>query len=98
MGSEMCIRDRLERVEPILSNLETFFTQSPNAELVYRSPDGEFIPGPAAVVTKAPGEELTPAKFKQAVLVKVQHETDWKADLHLVMDTVVTEAKEWWQM
>ena len=40
-------------------------------------------------------EGLTPDKFKQAVMVKLQHETGWKADPYLVMQVVVTEAKEW---
>ncbi|CAM9309847.1 unnamed protein product, partial [Sphacelaria rigidula] len=84
----------LERVEPILASLEKYFTGNPNVELVYRSPDGEFIPGPAAVITKALVEGLAPEKFKRAVLVKLQHQTDWKDDPYLVMGTVVAKAKE----
>ncbi|CAN0006532.1 unnamed protein product, partial [Sphacelaria rigidula] len=40
-------------------------------------------------------EGLAPAEFKQAVLVQLQHETDWKSDPYLVMDTVVAEAQAW---
>ena len=40
-------------------------------------------------------EGLTPEKFKQAVMVKLQHESGWKADPYQVMQVVVTEAKEW---
>ena len=42
----------LERVEPTLSNLEQCFAENSIVELVHRSPDGKFYPGPAAVVTK----------------------------------------------
>ena len=55
----------LEWVEPTLSNLEKCSTGTPNVELVYRSPDGKFIPGPAVVITKALVKLLAPAKFKQ---------------------------------
>ena len=37
----------LERVEPILSNLEKFFANNPNFETVYRGSDGKYHPGPA---------------------------------------------------
>ena len=37
----------LERVEPILSNLEKFFANNPNFETVYRSSAGKYHPGPA---------------------------------------------------
>ncbi|CAM9711731.1 unnamed protein product, partial [Sphacelaria rigidula] len=63
--------------------------------MIYRSSDGKFRPGPAAVVTKAMVEGLAPAEFKQAVLVQLQHETNWKSDPYLVMDTVVAEAQAW---
>ncbi|CAN0008054.1 unnamed protein product, partial [Sphacelaria rigidula] len=40
-------------------------------------------------------EGLAPAEFKQAVLVQLQHETNWKSDPCLVMDTVAAEAQAW---
>ena len=61
----------LERVEPILSNLEEYFAENPNVELVYRSSDGKFIPGPAAVITNALVEALKLALCKQAVLIQL---------------------------
>ena len=85
----------LERVEPILSNLEALFAENPNIAQIYRDSEGTFHPGPAAVVTKAMVEGLRQDKFKQAVMVKLQHETSWKADPYLAMHVVVTEAKEW---
>ena len=39
----------LERVEPILSNLEKFFANNPNFETVYRGSDGKYHPGPAEI-------------------------------------------------
>ena len=43
----------LERVEPIMSNLEKLFDNHPNFETVYRGPDGNYHPGPAEIITKA---------------------------------------------
>ena len=43
----------LERVEPILSNLETFFANNSNFETVYRGSDGKCHPGPAEIISKA---------------------------------------------
>ena len=77
----------LERVEPILSNLEKFFANNPNFETDH--------PGSAEIITKALVEGLAPKKFRQDVKVKLQHAGNWKADPDLVMDTVVAEAKEW---
>ncbi|CAN0107930.1 unnamed protein product, partial [Sphacelaria rigidula] len=88
-------RTMRERVEPIMGKLETYFAGNPNVEMIYRSSDGKFRPGPAAVVTKAMVEGLAPAEVKQAVLVQLQHETSWKSDPYLVMDTVVAEAQAW---
>ena len=85
----------LERVEPILSNLEKFFANNPNFETVYRGSDGKYHPGPAEIITKALVEGLAPEKFRQDVKVKLQHAGNWKADPDLVMDTVVAEAEEW---
>ena len=85
----------LERVEPILSNLEKFFADNPNFETVYRGSDGRYHPGPAEITTKALLEGLAPETFRQDVKVKLQHAGKWKADPDLVMDTVVAEAKEW---
>ena len=46
----------LERVEPIMSNLEKFFANNPNFETVYRGSDGKYHPGPAEIFTKALAE------------------------------------------
>ena len=85
----------LERVEPILSNLEKFFANNPNFETVYRVSDGKYHPGPAEIITKALVEGLAPERFRQDVKVKLQHAGNCKADPDLVRDTVVAEAKEW---
>ena len=85
----------LERVEPILSNLEKFFANNPNFETVYRDSDGKYHPGPAEIITNALVEELAPETFRQDLKVKLHHAGDWKADPDLVMDTVVAEATEW---
>ena len=53
----------LERVEPIMSNLEKLFDNSPNFETVYRGSDGKYHPGPAEIITKALVEGLAPEKF-----------------------------------
>ena len=84
----------LEGVEPILSNLETFFANNPNFETVYRGSDGKYHPGPAEIITKALVKGLAPEKFRQDVKVKLQHAGNRKVDPDLVMDTVVAEAKE----
>ncbi len=84
----------LERVEPIMSNLEKFFGENPNFEAVYRSSEGEYLPDPAEIVTKALVEGLSPEKFQQDVRVRLQHTGECKMDPNLVMDTVVAEAKE----
>ena len=62
----------LERVEPILSNLEKCFANNPNFETVYRGSDGKYHPGPAEIITKALAEELAPEKFRQDVKVKLK--------------------------
>ena len=85
----------LERVEPIMSNLEKFFDNHPNFETVYRGSDGNYHPGPAEIITKAMVEGLAPERFRQDVKIKLQHAGNWKNDPELVMDTVVAEAKEW---
>ncbi|CAN0319630.1 unnamed protein product, partial [Scytosiphon promiscuus] len=53
----------LERVEPIMSNLEKFFANNPNFEALYRSSDGKHLPGPAEVITKDLVEGLTPGSL-----------------------------------
>ena len=85
----------LERVEPIMSNLEKLFDNYPNFETVYRGSDGKYHPGPAEIITKALVEGLEPETFRQDVKVKLQYVGNWKNDPDLVMDTVVSEAKEW---
>ena len=85
----------LERVEPVLSDLETFFANNPNFETVYRGSDEKYHPGPAEIITKALVEGLALERFRQDVNVKLQHAGNWKVDPDLVMDTVVAEAKEW---
>ena len=85
----------LERVEPILSNLEKVFANSPNFETVYRGSDGKCRPGPGKIITKPLVEGLAPKPFRQDVKVKLQNAWNWKVDPDLVMDTVVAEAKEW---
>ena len=85
----------LERVEPILSNLEKFSANNHNFETVYRGSDGKYHPGPAEIITKALVEGLAPERFRQDVKVKLQHVGNWKADPDQVVDTVVAEAKEW---
>ena len=81
----------MERVEPILSNLEKLFANNPNFETVYRGSDGKYHPGPSEilVITKALVEGLAREEFRQDVKVKLQHAGNWKADPDLVMDTVV---------
>ena len=85
----------LEKLEPILYNLEKVFANNPNFETVYRGSDGKYHPGPAEIITKALVEGSAPETFRQDVKVKLQHAGNWKADPDLVMDTVVAEAKEW---
>ena len=85
----------LERVEPILSNMEKFFANNPNFETVYRGSDGKYHPGPAEIMTKALVDGLAPETFLQDVKVMLQHAGNWKVDPDLVMDTVLAEAKEW---
>ena len=60
----------LEKMEPIMGNLETYFSENPHVEVVFRSSEGNFRPGPAEVITGAMVEGLAPAKFKQIVRVK----------------------------
>ena len=60
----------LERVEPILSNLEKRFANNPNFETVYRGSDGQYHPGPAEIITKAPVEGLAPETVRQDVKIK----------------------------
>ena len=84
----------LERVEPILSNLEKFFANNPNFETVYRGSDGKYRPRPAETITKALVEGLAPKKVRQDVKVKLQHAENWRIDPDLVMDSVVAEAKD----
>ena len=84
----------LERLEPIMSNLEKAFDNYPNFETVYRGSDGKYHPGPAKVITWALVEGLAPEKFRQDVKVKLQFAGNWKVDPDLVMDTVMAEAKE----
>ena len=50
----------LERVEPILSDLEKGLAHNPNFETVYRGSDGKYHPGPAEIITKALVEGLAP--------------------------------------
>ena len=87
----------MERVEPIMSNLEKLFDNHPNFETVYRGSDGNYHPGPAEIITKTMVERLAPERFRQDVKIKLQHagKWKWKNDPELVMDTVVVEAKEW---
>ena len=68
----------LERVEPILSNLENFFANNPNFETVYRGSDGKYYPGPTEIITKALVGGLAPETFRQDVKVKLQHTGKWK--------------------
>ena len=88
-------RTLLERVEPIMSNLEKFFDNHPNFETVYRGSDGNYHHGPAEFITKAMVEGLAPERFRQDVKVKLQHAGKWRNDPDLAMDTIVAEAKEW---
>ena len=53
----------LERVEPILSNLEKFFAKNLNFEKVHSGSDGNYHPGPAEIITKALVEWLAPERF-----------------------------------
>ena len=53
----------LERVEPILSNLEKYFANNPNFETAYCGSDGKYHPGPAEIITKALVEWLAPERF-----------------------------------
>ena len=82
----------LERVEPILSNLEKCFANNPNVETVCRGSNGKRHPGPAEIITNALVEGLAPETFRQDVKVELQHAGNCKADPDLVMDTVVAEA------
>ena len=63
----------LERVEPIMSNLEKFLANNPNFVTVYRGSDGNYHSGPAEIITKALVEGLAPEKILQDVKVKLQH-------------------------
>ena len=63
----------LERVEPIMSNLEKFLANNPNFVTVYRGSDGKYHSGPAEIITKALVEGLAPEKILQDVKVKLQH-------------------------
>ena len=85
----------LERVEPIMSNLEKLFDNSPNFETVYRGSDGKYHPGPAEIIIKALVEGLASETFWQDVKVKLQYAGNLKNEPDLVMDTVKPEAKEW---
>ena len=84
----------LERVEPMLSNLEKCFTNNPNFETVHRGSDGKYHLGPGEIITKAVVDGLALETFRQDVKVTLQHSRNWKAGPHLVMDTVLAEAKE----
>ena len=53
----------LERVEPILSNLEKKFTNNPNFETVYRGSHGKYHPGPAEIIMTSLVEGLATEKF-----------------------------------
>ena len=55
----------MERVEPILFNLEKFFANNPNFDTVYGGSDGKYNPGPAEKITKALVEGLAPETFRQ---------------------------------
>ena len=88
-------KTRLERVEPILSNLEKVFANNPILETVYRGSDGKYNPAPAEKIIKALVEGLAPETVRQDVKVKFQHAGNWKAYPDLVMGTVVAEANEW---
>ena len=88
----------LDKVEPIRGNLETLFAENPNVEMLFRTSEGKFRPGPAEVITRAMVEGLAPAEFQQIVKVKLQYASNWKSDPNLVMDTVVAEAKAWRQI
>ena len=85
----------LEKVEPIFGNLETYFSENPNVERIYRSSNGKFIPGPAAVITKALVEGLKPPEFQRVVHARLQHENNWKADPYKVNEILLEEAQAW---
>ena len=85
----------LARVEKIQSNLEKFFATKQNVEAVYRNETGAYLPGPAEVITKAMVDGITTAKFRKAVMVRLQHGGKWKDNPQLVMDTMEAEAREW---
>ena len=85
----------MERVEPIMSNLEKFFDNYPNVGTVYRGSDGKYHPGPAEIIIKALVEGLASETFWQDVKVKLQYAGNLKNEPDLVMDTVKPEAKEW---
>ena len=51
-------KNMLDKVEPIRGNLEQHFAENPNVEMAYRSSEGKFRPGPAAVNTKTMVEGL----------------------------------------
>ena len=53
----------LERLEPILSNLEKVFANNPNFETVYRDSDGKWHPGPAEIIMTSLVEGLATEKF-----------------------------------
>ena len=84
----------LEKVEPIMSNLEIFFDNYPNFETVYRGSDGNYHPGPAEIITKAMVEGLAPERFRQDVKIKLQHAGKWKNDPELVMDLSLIHISE----
>ncbi|CAM9734871.1 unnamed protein product [Sphacelaria rigidula] len=61
-------RTMREKVEPIMDKLATYFAENPNVEMIYRSSDGKFRSGPAAVVTEAMVEGLAPAELSRPCL------------------------------
>ena len=84
----------LERVEPVLYNLEKVFANNPNFETFHHGSDGKYHHGPAEIVTKALVEGLAPETYQQDVKVKLQHAGNWKADpdpvsyTHLTLPTI----------
>ena len=85
----------LDKVEPIRGNLETLFAENPNVEMLFRSSEGKFRPGPAEVITRAMVEGLASAEFQQIVMEKLQYASNWKSDPSMVMETVEAKAKAW---
>ena len=69
-GMDQKGKTMLDKVEPIRGNLGTLFAENPNVEMLFRSSEGKFRPGPAEVITRAMVEGLAPAEFKQIVMVK----------------------------